>query len=211
MAIIFIDSFESNDFSVWTSNYGGCSVVNSPKYSGNFAMEATDSAQQIAIKTGLNTATAFFRAYVYMPALPTAGNYVKVMMMYDTGSSDEVGAIIYNDGGTLKWGLGKFSGNTYVAGTISATTWYCVEVQRTVGAGTGIAKLYVNGELLISATAETFNNNSDELHVCIDFASAAVTVNIDCVVVADAYIGTALLSEELHHGVRFTRFRDVGH
>ena len=187
--VIFSDGFESGDFSAWTGNYDGCTVIHSPVHHGSHALQSTGDSQQTAYQTGIAAASTYTRLYFRMDTLPTDGNYLKIAMMYGAVSG-EVGVAVYNDGGTMKWGLMKPSGSVYVAAAISATVWYCLEFRRTAGTGAnGIATLWVNGSQIATSTTEAYTDNSDLLMVGIDWTSSAVTTFVDCVVVADAYIG----------------------
>lgn len=74
--------------------------------------------------------------------------------------------------------------------SIAAETWFCVEVERKTGSGTGIKKGWFNGELKINRTGITETNNLQYVMVGSAWTDmSSPELYFDCVVVADAYIG----------------------
>lgn len=199
MATLFSSGWENSggsdvtDDGAFDWNTGTVSVVASPVKTGSYALQASGSSQAIVLTEGYNRAgSTFASCRFYMATLPASGEYLYFMGLKDASETQPIRVAIYNDGGTLKWGLYAPSGVTYVAATITAATWYHVEVERTLGAGSGVGRLWVNGALINEKTTETINTNTNRLHLGLDYTSTSHTVNIDDVFVSDAKIGFSL-------------------
>lgn len=110
--------------------------------------------------------------------------------------------IIKNGTGNYKWIIrGISSGTTFTdyqgANTPAVNTNYCCEYQSTVANGTGIYRLWVNGDLEIEATSLDNDARANNYLVLGTISSdtpdlSNLNVYADCVVVADAYIGPEL-------------------
>jgi len=205
---IFSDGFESGDFSAWTGinygNGGSVSVVTSPVHHGTYAEGAIQGeidAWAVAYKNfGTTYSIIYARNYVQLSSLPSSGVRLQISPVIFEGSAAAhvlVGAYIYNDAGTLKWDLlyrtdSVEENHAYsTTPTINANQWYCVEVKFVQGNGNGQVGLYIDGNLVISVTGLTNNAYSaGRLEAGVYSSSNTnITVYVDCVVVADAYIG----------------------
>jgi hypothetical protein len=187
---LFIDEFESGDFSAWTSvDAGSPSVVGSPVHHGSYAAEFdTDADEYLRQSLGGSQSTVYARAYVRFANLPTSGQKMKFMgFQSSSGFWPEV--LLRNDGGTVKWGIIGYDGTEYLVSSPlpSVDVWYCVEFKVSNSGDDNDVRLYVDGLSLLntSDSSRTFNNsyfghweNND-----------AITNYVDCVVIADTYIG----------------------
>lgn len=216
---IFSDGFESGDFSAWTGTEttGSCTatVVSDVKYQDSYSAKfytpgGFSDTRSRAYKT-LSQAysTIHVRVYFRTSKIPTANDRKmdKPISLYnsDNGMLLKV-SILKTSGGTLQWGLRVYTDSgwiTYTAddNTISANTWYCLEVKLVVGNGNGEVHLWVDGTEKISQTGldNDGRGNCDKVYVGLHWyqtnydGSSAHQVTetnwVDCVVVADTYIG----------------------
>jgi len=201
--IIFQSGFETGDFSEWSGTVGSPSIVTLPVHHGNYAMQAsgggyTDSYAYKNIEAGYTT--IYTRAYVRWPTNPTIGNALDCIVCLKGQYIWLAAGGIQNDGGTIKWRLTyrNAGANYYVLADSpnpTTDTWYCVEVKCTLSSTAGEARLYVDGTEIIAVTGL---NNAEEAyirHVRVGQYAWTVyplftyTVYVDCVVVADTYIG----------------------
>jgi hypothetical protein len=207
---IFSDGFESGSFSAWTGttsgNGGAITVQGTTKHHGSYACRAYQGgvgAWAVAYKNfGTTYATLYARAYVQFSGTPASGVRLDIFpCLFEGAAAAHVLAEpqLYNDAGTLKWSLQYYTNaieNNYAYSTtptITANTWYCIEVRFTAGSGSGQVGMWIDGTQRISVTGLTNNNyNAGRLEVGV-FCGAyntGIYVYHDCVVVADAYIGT---------------------
>jgi hypothetical protein len=86
--------------------------------------------------------------------IPPVGNYLMLgPTICSYNDADLVSAYIYNDAGTPKWTLSYFTNTggdpnfvtTTLGPSIQTNTWYNIQVMVTVGAGNGVASLWING------------------------------------------------------------------
>jgi peptidoglycan/xylan/chitin deacetylase (PgdA/CDA1 family) len=150
------DGFESGDFTAWTNTAGTVAVVTSPVHSGTYAAQATGSGSLWRYYDTSAPSDSYFRGYLYFPSVLPSGSYVSVFDDSDVNWANEVVVSYDVSGTTSEWNLEAPSGTTHVTATIAASTWYCIEVERKVGSGNGVATLWVNGVQLAQRTAETF-------------------------------------------------------
>jgi len=207
---IFSDGFESGDFVGWTGQYendGAITVQSTTKHHGTYAAQSaitSGAAVRYAIaekNLGVTYKTLYWRAYVNFETLTglSANDLNTFMGLYDS-LYDHVGAGLYNDAGTVKWAMwyrnnGAMVITTLATPTPSINTWYCIEIKIVHATGTGEARMYIDGVEKLTATSLT--NNDEDTGLCgvgwtlrSGSISEGWTVYVDCVVVADAYIGT---------------------
>jgi DNA-directed RNA polymerase subunit RPC12/RpoP len=207
---LFSDGFESNDFSAWTGtttgNGGTIAVQSSTKHHGSYASRAYQGgvgAWAVAYKNfGTTYSTMYARAYLQFSGTPASGARLDIYPTIFEGASAAhvlAGAQLYNNAGTLNWSLQYRTNATetnYAYSTtpsIQANTWYCIEARFTSGNGNGQVSLYIDGTLIINVTGLTnnaYNAGRVEVGAYCGNANTGIYVYHDCVVVADAYIGT---------------------
>jgi hypothetical protein len=75
--------------------------------------------------------------------------------------------------------------------TISTGEWHCLEVKYVVSLTAGELGVWLDGEEVFTVTAQnTGSTTVDTVNIGLcDYSTISTTVNVDCVVVADAYIG----------------------
>jgi hypothetical protein len=185
--VIFSDGFESGDFSAWNSTEGSPVIVSSPTHHGAKAAQGTGSGSVwIAYVPFSPYSDAYFRGYIRFPSVLGAGEYAECMTIIGTEGQQ---MYLWQYGTTFQ--LRVPSGDNSISDiTITANTWYCIEIRRKVGAGDGVAQLWIDGILKVSKTAETITGNSQMFRsgTCGTNSEGYVTIG-DCYVIADAYIG----------------------
>lgn len=208
---LFNSGFETEDntFTVeWSGKgeTGGAITVSgvNPKqgtYHARANVTGTGIRQAYCYKSGFDESMIYLRQYVYfMDELP------------DTSSDELIAAIIRNvadnaglcqmgaRGTTAYWGgnyrkAGAWTGWTNLSYTASLNTWYCMEMSFYVYATEGWFKAWLNDELIFSDVDidTSQNGNAGEIRCGIYRSYMAGdpshNVDLDCVVVADAYIG----------------------
>lgn len=194
------------DGGVWTSsgNSGGSSsVVSSPVNSGNYAANISISSgntwSSVYKDYGVGYSTIYARSYFMFSALPASGEHWNVgNTITNVGAVDDlVISALYNDAGTVKWELNYYTSGGQVY-EYSATpspevaTWYCVETKYVGASGTGEVGMWINGNLIISASGLTNNIAGDSTSFWMAIyhpSGAAFTMTVDDVVIDTSYIG----------------------
>jgi len=204
---LFNDGFESGDFSNWTETYTTSGetaevITTDPhhgSYHAHFAWDGSSQGEQAYIYKNLDThyKTLYVRIYAkFKNQLPNANDrYIKLIVLYDMEDwTDRVWVTVYNDNGTVKWRLGGTGASeTLGTSTVSLDTWYCVELGVHFASSDGWYKLWIDGDLEIEITGLSNDESARRVYVgCRDSGWAggwSGAVYVDCVVVADTYIG----------------------
>lgn len=146
----------------------------------------------------------FFRSYFYLPSLTPDGQSNILHMMFHASSSPTIWAIFgigaSKDGTTPKWRVRDGVNGAWdwiVSPAPVAATWFCVEIYVKVHASEGALKIWINnddeGSPNWSQTGlDTSGVTLEQIYLGA-IASAWQTGHViyyDCVVVADAFIGT---------------------
>jgi len=201
---IFEDGFESGDFSAWDGTYVSAgetaNVVTSNPYQGTynarFVTNGDGTYESAYCYKNLNEEPVVYaRGYFYLSQTSQERGPTLIMLL---GDAYELAYARLRPDGTDKWELGyRDSGSLQTVTTTNSfpgvNTWVCVELYVKIGSGDGEAKLYVNGTEILSVSSLT---NDDKGNV--DLArfgiydlgySQVLTLDVDCIVVADEYIG----------------------
>lgn len=197
----FSDGFESGDFSAWTSVGGSPTVTSGDAYEGTYKA-VFDAAGEYCRKTFTGGRTRNARIYIKFQSFPSSStNWGAIIELY--GQSTTLAHVdIYNDDGDAKWRLWyRHAGVSHTAistqQTPSLNTWYCVELQVTASTADGQLDgeyhVWVNGNELTDVT----QTNCDTDRTSVDnifcgsrlYSGSSGSFWIDCVVVADTYIG----------------------
>ena len=205
---LFEDGFESGDFSAWsgTSTAGGSIEVTTanPKsgsYNARANITGTGTRKAYCYKSGFDESIIHVRLYVqFHDALPeTTSDSITILYVRNKA----------NTAGLFQVGIGysnsRWLGNYRKAGvwtawnnasyTASLDTWYCIEAAYYVHATEGYFKVWLDENLIYEDTNidTSQNGNAGEVRVGVYGSSLSGdpshTVDIDCVVVADTYIG----------------------
>jgi len=207
---IFSDGFEDED-DTFTTNWTGkvegsgtsASVVTSPVHHGSKAAKLytpTGDVRVYVYKDLPSTySTLYFRCYVQFDTLPTSGNRIAFMWVYDKDLySYRVRVYVYNTGSTCEWQIRvpDDSGTSHYAtssgANIQTDTWYCVEVKVVGDSANGEGRLWVDGTEVCSVTGlnNDFNHGNLDRVAIVNWGYQIENNNyFDCCVVADTYIG----------------------
>jgi len=205
---IFEDGFESGDFSAWTGtnttlDYGYATVETTNPHHGTYSAKFEILAQ--AAWTSANSykeytaqATVFTRIYLYVDAFtPGAGAVQRAFIRYG-GTARIAAEIGLTSGRALQLRYWNDPTSSYVqivsSTVLSLDTWYSVELKTIISATAGECRVWVDGSEITDLTVTGIDNdgagNIDTTIVGIvtSYNLAAVEF-VDCVVVADTYIG----------------------
>jgi len=201
-AVIFEDGFETGDFSAWTGTIVSAgqniSVESLNPHHGLYNAKVTMVNAGLGYKAycykdlGITYPLIFERLYVKFDTISyDPGSNCHVLALGQTEITDRVAAGVADDAGVDKWWL-QHAGDGWAphfGSPVSTGIWYAVEIEYDYAAG--VIKLYVNGSADITLTGQTTYSD-------IRWAKAGVVYSgpgnscvyfVDCVVVADEYIG----------------------
>ncbi len=177
---------EITDGGIWVK-VGSPTVVTSPVHHGTYAMQCT--AVRYFVYKMINQATFFMRVYIRFTSFPSLNTRANEVTVYNGSYDNNVILYIYGSASAPNFFLDVPSGDYDSGVSASLNTWYCLEIERKVGAGNGIANLWIDGVLKVEKTTETITGNAAEIDVGISSYTGAHTCVVDCAVGADAYIG----------------------
>ena len=204
VAPVFSDGFESGSFGSWTNVGGSFTIATSPVFSGSksahYYMSGTTGYDIADVQLASTPNPAYMRAYVYFPNtnfIANSGDWVGVLGYEVCNDCTTAMAIVYNNGGTLVWGIRYDDDNCgfcyYYSNVPVAAGWNSVELEDYNAAGTGEERLFINGVDVFDLTG-LYNDVRTAQFARIGGASsltAATTIDItyDNVVVSSSYIG----------------------
>jgi len=214
--VLFAHGFEGGNFgndpetgyawtgTVVTATYGSLTVETSQPHHGTYSASSSVTQQTAwtnaycyygSYSSPLNKSTLHTRAYFYIDSM-TAGEFRRMIHFMAESGDYEIAGIGLTSARALN--LRYRSGTSTLTDasltTLNLGTWYCVELEASVGDGTGSVKVYLNGSEVTDITQTDLTNNDkgniDQVNVGLNNAyNAAISLYFDCVVVADAYIG----------------------
>ena len=196
---IFSDGFESGDFSAWDgeieSQGNSISVSTSQAYQGSYsayvslAGDASSGGRAYVYKNlGATYSDIYQRIYLRITEAPATDKRVQAFALGGSSTTDSVTVGFKNDAGTLKLWEGDQDNWAGVVGSeLQLDTWYCVEVHFTTSSVTvyldGVEDITRTGLSLVAVqyakAGEVYDNAN----------SGTAKFYVDCVVVADTYIG----------------------
>jgi len=185
---IFSDGFESGDFSAWTGTTGTPTVETSPVHHGTYVMKNPSGTHYVNKTLGAAYAEIFVRVYARFSALTTDTDYGTEIMKVGKATNWNYATLVraVKTAGPVVFMMSSGAHarvDTDVA--IAIDTWYCVELKRRTTSGT--VDLYINGVLEASFAYDYYDADTVQVGGTAQQVSNAY---FDCVVVADAYIGT---------------------
>ena len=196
---LFNNGFEEGNFSAWTAISGTVSVQSTTKHTGTYGMKAefaSNWANSYAQKSGLTggVPTAFTRFYFQIDTLPADGTGVFLLELVDTAFATIAYVGLYRSGANYQLRLTRSRPATVSTNynfSAATGTWYCVEIKFFENASTGEYRVYLDGTERITDTGlNTSGADFDKIRVGRGAQGySPFSVYIDCVVVADAYIG----------------------
>lgn len=195
MTELFNNGFEEGNFSAWTGTSGSPTIVGSPVHHGSYAAQM-DANNEYCYKNYTKQAV-YVRLYVRFSALP--GNAKANQFLWLRSNADGVDLLkveIYNSGGTIRFRViwRNISGSnvtvtTDVAPVVDA--WYCIEARWAASMPSGTTILWIDGVAKASTNNVSDGFNSDQIRVGTVVLTSGYTCTntVDCVVVADVYVG----------------------
>ena len=203
---IFSDGFESGNFSAWTSTYGTPTVTSGNAHHGTYKAVFDANGDYIRKNYGSNQNTAYARLYLNVQ---TVGTSCYIFRLNIPGAST-LGLIkLYNDGSNVRFQLyyrkaGSFYTVTSTQVAVSTNTWYCVELEVKCSSADGQLNgeyhVWVDGTELTDIaqtgvdTDYTYTSNIDV--GLVESTTGTCVYWVDCVVVADTYIGPEAAGQE---------------
>lgn len=203
--VLFADGFESeNDLfnTNWggkTTSGGGTLVIGSVTHHGSQSALATATNAQTAYCTKIWTpdvTEAYQRIYFRVDVKPSNNNIVNFLRMRGDGNTIAILSIKTLSGvDSLRFSYYYPALNsTDTAWSYNVNTWYCFELGALMGsAANGFYKVWADGVLIFNFTGLDTSGRADIdcIDVGIIYTDSTNThnVRIDCVAVADAYIG----------------------
>ncbi len=203
-AEIFSDSFDSGDLSAWNGNYtagsGAISLNNTIKYSSDYSLKSSSSAEASFAYAYKNISSAdviYMQFFVYIDS--ESGNEPPVY--FATFESTTLGGSLIRVGITeaeralyIRIRSGGTTAYGKSATTVSLDEWHRIEISRVKSELSGEYYVWFDGELVTDIGGNAFNTNdySVDLITVGHYNSyrGAVESFIDNVVVSDSYIGT---------------------
>jgi len=174
---LFNDSFDSNNFSLWSgilnSTGGSESIQATTPYGGSnvakFTLDGSTRAYaHITKDLGSSYSSMYLSGFVCLDALLSSDNYLNAGITLDSiNGTDLSSAYIHNNAGQFLWCLKYWNStshdynyvDSYLGSNISVGTWYYLEVMCKVGAGNGEVALWVNNTQVCDVVGLT--NNGD--------------------------------------------------
>jgi DNA-directed RNA polymerase subunit RPC12/RpoP len=192
---IFSDGFESGDFSAWTTvSASPPSIVTTPVHHGTYALESDGPSEWIYKDLGASYDTLYMRAYVRWTALEQYQYYMETAFgIYNSARWAEEGdrgglRVAVTNYGTpqlsLVIALGVITSVSTTAPNINQ--WYCYEL---VWVRNGVCRLYVDGVDTLQVNGTDYPVDRVAVGQLKDNDPGNPKVYVDCVVVADTYIG----------------------
>lgn len=202
---IFVDGFETGDFSNWYPVSGTPSVTVGDTYRGDYKAVLDNSGEYAQVRFTVARDHVFMRAYVQFKSFPAAGASTAVLGVYKLQNTLPPGSIgIYMaeavvrgiNTTTAEWGLRYYDGTTnthktaYSSIILQLDTWYCVEVEGKSNTTTdGISRIYIDGIELTNISKSNLNNPYQINCGYIWNNYSSTTRWYDCVVINDSLIG----------------------
>ncbi|MEM3626432.1 MAG: hypothetical protein QXZ25_00190 [Candidatus Bathyarchaeia archaeon] len=204
MTVIFSDGFESGDLGAWSgtliSSGNTFTVVSDQRHHGSYAgkgyIDGTANSHAAVYKQYATTYSVLYaRGYFRFSKVPTGGNRMSILRHAKSGAYTNIVEVRVKDvSGYPRFGILPVGGvETYYSGiVVEVDRWYCIELYCKVGAGDGEVRLYIDGVEVLTQTGLTNDAYGNIGRLMAGVWDCWVTESytwVDCVVVADTYIG----------------------
>jgi|GEM_PF-5101175 len=193
MARRFIIGFETGNLNELVSvGNGVIESTNVNPLSGAYSMKVPTGASSATTQftSGLNLATVFYKTLFMVDsvAAPSATTDYQLGSFWTPAFAARCFEFYLrqNTGGGFVVIITDSSGSivaTSSAITIAANTWYCFEIQGTIGASTGTATVYQNGVNVLTVASQNFGATNVDIAICGNQNGGAQTRNFyfdDC-------------------------------
>lgn len=186
---VFIDEFESGDFTAWDGTNGTPQVVSTTHHHGTYCMEFMGIESAYA-DLGASYNEIWTRLYVKFNSLPGSEYYGIDLMTVGAAANWNYGTTVrvQNDDTGCFFGLysASYSFRFGVKTAITTGVWYCVELYRHAGLDNA-SVLYLNGSVELNDTGVDYYD-ADRVLVGGE-AQLSTTAYIDCVIVDNSSPG----------------------
>ncbi|MQY62584.1 hypothetical protein GH146_04810 [archaeon] len=189
---LFSDGFESGDFSEWSGTQGSPAVISADPHHGTShgEFEAHGYGTETCYKDfGSSYSTISVRIYLQYETLPSGGVGALSIVLGNQTSGDSIAAGLIINESPNKWWIKDLANGPSAKASVTPQTgvYYCFELEFTVGSN---VKLHVDDSTVIDWSSSFSSNQIDRVRVGYrDWGTTSGNVHIDCVVVADTYIG----------------------
>jgi hypothetical protein len=187
------------DNGVWDGYSGSPTVVESPVYKGNYAMQC--NANEWVYKTLGSAQPILFGRLYFRTANETGENEqdrAAIIRFSGTSESDTITALyIWTFSGVFQWRLYYWAGGIGNSHSFSdpmaeVDKWYCIELKAVIDGSVGEYRVWFDDVEKVTLTGLDTTGKGDVAGVLVGqrfLTGVAPTTYSDCVVVADAYIG----------------------
>ena len=195
---IFEDGFESGDLSAWTGDNGYVEVVSTYAYQGTYSAKITGPTwgQGYCYKEWSGTYdTVFVRHYRRFESMD---DWTRDLVHVISTSPWQTIAKLQASNSKLRIYDQVHDTNYDYSYSFQTDTWYCLEIKVKLGSN-GELRAWLNGTEVITATGIDFSSYSsiNRVEVSQSAGGSELVSYVDCVVIADIYIGPeAELTEE---------------
>jgi len=185
---IFSDGFESGDFSAWTATSGTPTVSTNWAHHGIYSCQINAAGEDVS-KTFTAANTVYMRVYIKVTSCSlTSGQYATFLFVQNAAADQGIMAQLYHNGSNIVFSLRSYytpdaRWNTAIVLTLDQI--YCIELKYVKDSS---ASLYLDNIEEVTSGTTTFAWQIDRVRVGWN-QTGATTFYVDCVVVADAYIG----------------------
>ena len=184
---LFVHGFEGGDFGTdpqtgyaWTGTSGSPEVVSSPTHHGAYALKV-NAVSEYVYKSITVSGDVYVRVYYRRPS--SSGEHKIVYLMSDATPRFIID--FYLDTTLVVYCGGSWKTEVTID-AVPDNEWICVEGKYGISSGT--AELWING-VSVASYSGLSNGAVNTLRVGFGTGSGSDVAYLDCVVVADAYIG----------------------
>jgi hypothetical protein len=224
--VILQDCFESGDLSAWTGTTvtvnDVCAVLPGIAHHGIYGLRSSvddaDNDNAFVYKTLTAASTYYVRMYVRFNVLlgPSGGKKGNLLSLWNSGDSNTPiawVAVTDSQSGLMGWYGLAHSGAASLLTEVTASgvcgVWRCVELKGVASLTVGEVRVYIDGVEQVALTGLNMGYTTID-SVRVGFTSKQTTggtknpesADIDCVVIADTYIGCEAIKTALDlHGI----------
>ncbi|MCH7476351.1 MAG: hypothetical protein IIA27_17035, partial [Gemmatimonadetes bacterium] len=165
---IFSDGFETGDLSAWdgsNATTGDSITVSTDQaksgiYSAKGQVDTVTDAQAMIWKNINGETTIHAKVEIFVPASFSTTGHVTVLHLITAGWQNIIGISINNDMTLYMWNTPAGEAYGYQAtSTLSKNAWHTLEIMVTISATVGEARLWLDGNLEITATGKNLGTN----------------------------------------------------
>ncbi len=185
---LFSDNFEIGSLRLWNDGISGSiSASTTQVHDGKYAAQINPSGSPAYAYTRIAASnTVYARAWVYVSS-QTSGT----AELFNLETSGPGYWKIQRSGGNLHFYNGSTSTDTDSGSALSTGAWHLIEMRVTIGAGTGVNQVWLDGTQVINQSSQSNGTDSIENMAIGDTNNDTFTAYIDDVAVDTATTGTS--------------------